>query len=183
MMKNVLSLSRASRAAMSMKHRPAAYSAVSRWNSTSSVHENDPEVLEQEKQRNLSRTQHKTSTPHKDAPGWNETLASSSEASVKADRSVGGPTQDETIEYILTRHNPDDRVHTSATNARDEVEGPLGVARDEVAGPLGTAEGKGEDTETLVKKTVHEKTTEVVKKKAPGATASEESVKADRGEF
>ncbi|KAL0577145.1 hypothetical protein V5O48_004859 [Marasmius crinis-equi] len=140
-----------------------------------------PQVLETEKQRNLRHEQHKTSTPHKDAPGWNENLASSSEASVKADRSVGGPTQDETVEYILSRHTPDDRVHTAATNMKDEVEGPLGIKRDEVSGPLGTAKGRA-DTEHLVKKTVHEEKTEVFRKKGETATDSEESVKADRGE-
>ncbi len=43
-----------------------------------------PQVLEQEKKRNLSKQQHKTSTPHPDhAPGWNENLASASEAAIK----------------------------------------------------------------------------------------------------
>ena len=42
------------------------------------------QILEKEKQRNLSKQQHKTSTPIPDAPGWNEHLASASEASVKA---------------------------------------------------------------------------------------------------
>lgn len=36
-----------------------------------------------EKQRNLSNKQHRTSTPLSNAPGWNEHLASASEASVK----------------------------------------------------------------------------------------------------
>ncbi|KAG7089499.1 hypothetical protein E1B28_011179 [Marasmius oreades] len=145
---------------------------------SSTMHDNDPVTLETEKQRNLSRTQHKTSTPHANAPGWNESLATSSEASVKADRSDGSPTQAETVEYILNRHSPDDRVHTQATFVKDVVEGPLGAKRDEVSGPLGTAEGR-EDTETLVKRTVREETTEVKR----GATSSEENVKADRGEI
>jgi len=64
------------------------------------MHDNDPEVyriyydyvpwylfdilqvLDREKARNLSKT-HKKSSPHEHAPGWNETLASASEASVK----------------------------------------------------------------------------------------------------
>ena len=45
------------------------------------------QILEKEKQWNLSKQQHKTSTPIPDAPGWNEHLASASEASVKARRS------------------------------------------------------------------------------------------------
>ena len=40
-------------------------------------------VLEREKNRNLNRTQNNTATPHDHAPGWNEALASASEAAVK----------------------------------------------------------------------------------------------------
>lgn len=64
------------------------------------MHDNDPKVgvfvlcsmcrpvdekqmLELEKNRNLRGIQHKTSTPHAHAPGWNEYLASASEASIK----------------------------------------------------------------------------------------------------
>ena len=41
------------------------------------------QVLEREKQRNLRNEQHKTSTPIRNAPGWNLYLASESEADVK----------------------------------------------------------------------------------------------------
>lgn len=48
----------------------------------STMHDNDPEVLEREKRRNLSGEQLKT--PHiKNAPGWNQHLATSSEVHVK----------------------------------------------------------------------------------------------------
>ena len=47
------------------------------------MHDNDPVTLEAEKQRNLANKQHATSTPISEAPGWNEHLASSSEAHVK----------------------------------------------------------------------------------------------------
>ncbi|KAJ7707637.1 hypothetical protein B0H17DRAFT_898180, partial [Mycena rosella] len=89
------------------------------------MHDNDPETLETEKSRNLSGTQYKTSTPHKHAPGWNEHLASASEASVKADKAFGSPNdlQKTTIEYIQSRHSPDE-----ATYLRDEVSGPLSGA-------------------------------------------------------
>ncbi|KAI3615039.1 hypothetical protein WG66_016938 [Moniliophthora roreri] len=141
--------------------------------STSTMHDNDPQTLETEKQRNLSRQQHKTSTPHGEhAPGWNEHLASASEASVKADRSASRPGEDmqnKTIDYILSRHNPDDRAQSiQSASMKDSVEGPLS-----------TAEGH-EDAETVVKKTVHEETTEI--RKNP-VTPSEENVKADRGEI
>jgi hypothetical protein len=42
-----------------------------------------PKILELEKRRNLSKTQHQTSTPISHAPGWNEALATESEAFVK----------------------------------------------------------------------------------------------------
>jgi hypothetical protein len=41
------------------------------------------QVLETEKHRNLNKKQHETSTPIKNAPGWNQYLASASEAAVK----------------------------------------------------------------------------------------------------
>ena len=53
---------------------------------TSTVHDNDPDTLEREKQRNLAQKQHLTSTPVSEAPGWNESLATSSEANVKVGR-------------------------------------------------------------------------------------------------
>ncbi|KAF7977695.1 hypothetical protein HWV62_2950 [Athelia sp. TMB] len=53
--------------------------------SSNTVHENDPETLEREKDRSLS--DEKVRKPDiKSAPGWNENLASSSEDHVKADR-------------------------------------------------------------------------------------------------
>ncbi|KAK7050909.1 hypothetical protein VNI00_005021 [Paramarasmius palmivorus] len=136
------------------------------------MHDNDPLTLETEKQRNLNRQQHKTSTPHHEhAPGWNEPLATASEASVKADRSASRPEemQNKTVDYILSRHNPDDRAQSTQST----------LLKDAVEGPLSSAEGH-EEAETLVKKTVHEETTEVIKK---NPTPSEESVKADRGEI
>lgn len=51
--------------------------------SGSTIHDNDPETLEMEKQRNLKGEQDHTSAPHKQAPGWNEHLASTSEAFIK----------------------------------------------------------------------------------------------------
>ncbi|GAW02587.1 ctg1 protein [Lentinula edodes] len=75
---------------------------------SSTMHDNDPDVLDTEKKRNLSKTQHGTSTPHDHAPGWNEHLASASEA--HADRSTASPNEltDKTI--------------------KDAVDGPLGQA-------------------------------------------------------
>lgn len=49
------------------------------------MHDNDPDILEREKKRTLAGEQ--LEKPHIDsAPGWNQHLASASEAHVKADR-------------------------------------------------------------------------------------------------
>ncbi|KAJ8521368.1 hypothetical protein ONZ45_g1943 [Pleurotus djamor] len=148
--------------------------ASSRCTSTrfysSTMHDNDPELLEAEKQKNLRGLQHKTSTPHSHAPGWNEHLASASEASVKADRSDGTPAdlQRSTIEYIHSRHSPDERAApTNAFYSHDTVKGPL-------SGAQGVEEVKEQHT-------VHDETTTVLKERIV-PTDSEANVKADRGE-
>ncbi|KAJ6494893.1 hypothetical protein C8R47DRAFT_1069836 [Mycena vitilis] len=122
----------------------------------STMHDNDPETLETEKARNLSGTQYKTSTPHKHAPGWNEHLASASEASVKADKDAGDPIelQKVTVEYIQSRHSPDEAYYP-----KDQVDGPLSSA---------TSEG---DPDVLVHETIEKKTEFSVK----------DDKKADRG--
>jgi hypothetical protein len=43
----------------------------------------DAQVLEREKRRNLARHPYQTSSPLDHSPGWNETLATASEAHVK----------------------------------------------------------------------------------------------------
>ncbi|KAF8349176.1 hypothetical protein F5887DRAFT_553914 [Amanita rubescens] len=118
----------------------SSFSAVPRCHSTTSTMSgDDPEILEMEKQRNLSKTQHYTSTPLSNAPGWNEPLATVSEAYVKADKATeaNGELQEKTVEYLKSRHSADDR--TGSTMAE--------YAREEVMGPLSGAEGK-EDTNT-----------------------------------
>ncbi|KZV80976.1 hypothetical protein EXIGLDRAFT_780293 [Exidia glandulosa HHB12029] len=99
------------------------------------MHNNDPEVLEREKRRNLSDTQHETSTPHKThAPGWNEALASESEAHIKADQS-GAPVEElvkTTVEYVKRRH-PKDGLDQSYS-LKDEIEGPLSKAKESMTG-------------------------------------------------
>ncbi|KAF8968128.1 hypothetical protein BDZ97DRAFT_1801062, partial [Flammula alnicola] len=97
----------ASRSFLFTSSRRFAVSASARYNSTrlytSTMHENDPEVLEREKKRNLSRSStDKTSTPYDYAPGWNEVLASASEAAVKV-RNIGlaDATQFCVIDVIL----------------------------------------------------------------------------------
>ncbi|KAI0342752.1 hypothetical protein BDW22DRAFT_149138 [Trametopsis cervina] len=104
---------------------------------SSSVHGNDPEVIETEKQRNLRGEQHKTSTPIKNAPGWNQYLASQSEAAVKADRSDHSPEElaTQTVQHIKDRHHTEhsagklegeERVDAyEASYERDDLTGPL----------------------------------------------------------
>ncbi|KAF7327691.1 hypothetical protein MKEN_00348600 [Mycena kentingensis (nom. inval.)] len=138
--------------------RPAS-GRLARYSST--MHDNDPEL------RNLTGTQHRTSTPHKEhAPGWNEHLASASEASIKADKATGNPADlaKSTIAYIEARHSPD-----QANYAKDQVNGPLSSAQTEDTDP---------HPQVLVRRTVRE-TTEVWKDET--STASEDVVKAERG--
>ncbi|KAJ7928971.1 hypothetical protein B0H13DRAFT_2311247 [Mycena leptocephala] len=134
---------------------------------SSTMHDNDPVILETEKVRNLAGTQYKTSTPHKHAPGWNEHLATASEASVKADKDTGTPAdlQKTTVEYIQSRHSPDE-----ATYLRDQVDGPLSSAE---------STNQESHPQVLVRKTVHEETTEFLKDDK--RTDSEDVVKAERG--
>ncbi|KAL6302505.1 hypothetical protein BKA93DRAFT_736672 [Sparassis latifolia] len=111
---------------------------------SSTTNDNDPEVLELEKQRNLSKSQHKTSTTVENAPGWNEYLASASEAAVKADRSEipTSELEQRTIEHIRNRHHSE---HTSSASSKTELlsngEGTIEsreatYERDEISGPL-----------------------------------------------
>ncbi|CAE7076466.1 unnamed protein product [Rhizoctonia solani] len=91
---------------------------------------NDPEALEREKHRNLRGEQH---SPHEHAPGWNELLATDSEAHIKADKDSGSPEQmaKSTLEYVRKQH-PDTwtetiKDHTNAPYIKDAVGGPLGA--------------------------------------------------------
>ncbi|PAV16033.1 hypothetical protein PNOK_0765300 [Pyrrhoderma noxium] len=90
--------------------RIVAFGAQKRLYS-SSVHGNDPDTIEREKMRNLSGKQHKTSSTHEYAPGWNEYLATNSEAAVKADKD-GSESPDvlqkRSVEHIMARHHEDD---------------------------------------------------------------------------
>ncbi|RPD59680.1 hypothetical protein L226DRAFT_490389 [Lentinus tigrinus ALCF2SS1-7] len=132
--------------------RPAASVAPRYYSST--MHDNDPEVLETEKRRNLAKEQHKTSTPiPEEAPGWNEALASASEAAVKADQFQGSPAelQQQTVKYVKDRHHSADTptfkepspqepgvsTQNMKHNGPDELQAPY--SRDEIDGPLRSA--------------------------------------------
>ncbi|THG99722.1 hypothetical protein EW145_g7207 [Phellinidium pouzarii] len=106
---------------------------------SSSVHNDDPDIIEREKQRNLQGKQHKKSTTSDNyAPGWNEYIASNSEAAIKADRtelSTPDAMQKITIEHIRARHH-DESESDDVTSGTVEAE----YERDEIQGPL---KGKG----------------------------------------
>ncbi|KAK0500432.1 hypothetical protein EDD18DRAFT_1349311 [Armillaria luteobubalina] len=121
-----------------------------------SMHDNDPDIIEREKHRNLSKTQHRTSTPLDNAPGWNESLATASEAFVKPPADL----QKRTVEYLTSRHSPEERVEpTFALYTRDEVEGPLSSAQG--------FEDKDDQSDTVMTRTVHQETSQVFNRVDP----------------
>ncbi|KZT73055.1 hypothetical protein DAEQUDRAFT_762415 [Daedalea quercina L-15889] len=138
---------------------------------SSSMHDHDPDTLETEKRRNLTGKQHKTSTPHEEhAPGWNEYLASASEAAVKADQapSLGGPAamQERTVTRIKHRYEEEESTEPeSAEKSRATQEQGMNTSRmghgetvhavyerEEIDGPLGSAGGhKSVEVEEVTK--------------------------------
>jgi len=97
----------------------------------STVHENDPEVLEREKRRNLSRQPYQTSSPLDHSPGWNESLASTSEANVKADQDASSfhDLASRTVAHLKAKVSTEESVASgTASFDRDEVSGPLRLA-------------------------------------------------------
>ncbi|KAF8501665.1 hypothetical protein F5888DRAFT_1608816, partial [Russula emetica] len=99
---------------------------------TSTMHENDPEVLEREKRRNLTRQPYQTSSPLDHSPGWNEHLASTSEAHVKADQDRSSPHDlaARTVAHLKAKVSAEDGPESSTTRFDlDEVSGPLKSAQ------------------------------------------------------
>ncbi|KAI9638393.1 uncharacterized protein MKK02DRAFT_42781 [Dioszegia hungarica] len=94
---------------IAVRPAPVARVYARAMSSGSAVHGQDPKTLETEKKRNLKGEQD-SSNPHPEhAPGWNEKLASDSEAAVKADQAApsGGPTkamQDQTVKKTHDHH-------------------------------------------------------------------------------
>jgi len=131
---------------------------------SSTIHENDPVTLENEKARNLQGKQHNTHP--EDAPGWNEALASESEAVIKAQRSSDAGHADpkemveKTIQSVMKKHHGekvpivqirseteqllthDNGEISEAKYEKDEVVGPLKEAVSKVADVLTGANGK-----------------------------------------
>ncbi|TFK27498.1 hypothetical protein FA15DRAFT_666347 [Coprinopsis marcescibilis] len=168
--------------------RMVAASAVSRGpverhNSTrmysSTMHDNDPEILEREKHRNLTGKTSSNLFPH--APGWNEKLASASEATVKADKSTDSPLemQKRTVDDIKLNLDPDHRQgSTDALYTLDEVTGPLKTARG-----LETTDEVIVNAGKVVRNTQRKNFVEIEIEEDSRMTPSEEDVKADRGEL
>ncbi|OCF71974.1 hypothetical protein I204_07237 [Kwoniella mangroviensis CBS 8886] len=110
---------------------PAASAGVWSRGYAASVHGNDPKIIEEEKQRNL-KGQQDSSSPHKNhAPGWNEHLASNSEAAVKADQA--GPTgkpgkdlQDATVSQTHKKHHEKSSSFSKTTESEDDVRADAG---------------------------------------------------------
>lgn len=76
--------------------------------------------------------------------------------------------QRKTVDYVQTRHSPDERTSSRESHLKDEVDGPL------------SSKARHDETQvnhgkTLKKKTVHEETTEVLLEEA-NPTASEDNV-------
>ncbi|ODQ49756.1 hypothetical protein SAICODRAFT_22165 [Saitoella complicata NRRL Y-17804] len=71
----------------------------------SQMSDNDPAKLQRAKERHLKGED--KDKPMDDAPGWNETLASTSEAHVKADKEEGTMEefQKKTVQHVSKKHH------------------------------------------------------------------------------
>ncbi|CEL55743.1 hypothetical protein RSOLAG1IB_01755 [Rhizoctonia solani AG-1 IB] len=146
---------------------------------------NDPDVLEKEKYKNLRGEQH---SPHSNAPGWNEALASDSEAHIKADKATGTTPQEmasSTLEYMKKQH-PDSwsdtiREHTNAPYIKDSVQGPLGaLAQGAKKAANALAEAAATDHEDVQGNLSDKGAKAEQARRASLNTESEEAVRADR---
>ncbi|KAK0495474.1 hypothetical protein EDD18DRAFT_242612 [Armillaria luteobubalina] len=89
---------------------------------SSSVHGNDPVVIEREKRKSLSKSRYQTSAPINGAEGWNEFLATDSEVSVKADRDTGvsmTDLQEKTVTHIHSARQQDGEFPDKAMAGKD----------------------------------------------------------------
>ncbi|KAF9223680.1 hypothetical protein BS17DRAFT_817325 [Gyrodon lividus] len=158
------------------EHLKAAYLFAINIGRNSTIHDNGPELLEREKRRNLSGGKPE---PIENAPGWNEDLATASEAFVKADRTNASihDLQEKTINHVQSRNDPDERLETrEAPYVRDQVDGPLGSARvGEFEGVVGNGDLGLDDVDTesdgrtVTRRVLHEATT-VTKERKPKAS-------------
>ncbi|KAK0199992.1 hypothetical protein DFS33DRAFT_1388292 [Desarmillaria ectypa] len=79
----------------------------------SSVHGNDPVIIEREKLKSLSKGRFQTSAPVDGAEGWNEFLATDSEVFVKADRNTRISVEDlqeRTVTHMRSARQEDEEL-------------------------------------------------------------------------
>ncbi|CAE6408760.1 unnamed protein product [Rhizoctonia solani] len=137
-----------------------------------------------EKHKNLRGEQH---SPHTHAPGWNEALASDSEANIKADKTASTPQDmaSSTLEYMKKQH-PDSwsdtiREHTNAPYIKDSVQGPLGaLARGAKKAADAFAEAAATDHEEVQGHLSDKGAKAEQARRSSMSTDSEEAVRADR---
>ncbi|SJL09470.1 uncharacterized protein ARMOST_12848 [Armillaria ostoyae] len=92
---------------------------------SSSVHGNDPVVIEREKRKSLSKSRYQTSAPVDGAEGWNEFLATDSEVSVKADRDTGvsmTDLQEKTVTHMHSVRQEDGEVSAKSSLGKKGLE-------------------------------------------------------------
>ena len=176
-----------------MSYRFAPVSTISSPTQTRTTHGNDTEVFsflirtyvtdfDQPAREKRKRLPHPTLIDN--APGWNEDLATASEAFIKVRRppsSVPHPThayqadretttfdemQQKTVDYVQSHHHDPDVEQTHATYARDEVGGPLGNAGvGEFEGVVGKDDLGPDDAQVesngrvVTRRVIHERTT------------------------
>jgi len=111
------------------------------------------QVLEREKRRNLSRHPYQTSSPFDHSPGWNELLASTSEANVKVRRPCWYSLLSFYVPFVAPQADQDTTpphdlasrtvAHIKAKISAEEniSSGTARFDRDEVSGPLKSAIG------------------------------------------
>ncbi|KAG8954141.1 hypothetical protein FRC04_000361 [Tulasnella sp. 424] len=148
--------------------------------SASHVSDDDPEVLEREKHRSLNKHPNQHAPHHHHAPGWNESLASVSEASVKvcfdfqgvrASKTYPTPSKADqspvespeelarvTVEYVKRTHSDDagetiqKATATAFEAANRAVHQEAVYDKEEIEGPLG---GKQQESVKVERDEVH----------------------------
>ncbi|CAL8467572.1 g7110 [Coccomyxa elongata] len=87
--------------------------------------DNDPDVLHKEKERNLRAGKPRSAVKDLEE-GWNEKLASDSEAAVKAERHHNDDEsieelQKKSVHHIRTEHHEEEHVVESASQEKDDL--------------------------------------------------------------
>jgi hypothetical protein len=102
--------------------------------------ENDPEVLQREKERNLRG---EAPTIHPDMPGWNPNLASDSEAVVKAEQMGDMAIEDMQQQTVRVVEELRSTVDVHVTNDSGPISAGSGGSRGNAAPGGSAAQGSG----------------------------------------